>query len=280
MVVSSLVASIMQLTKFFAACVSFFQCCLVFLAGGAAYAADCAYLPSPPDAGRAAGSADIAIAWFGGATKRYGHGVLGDAVEAGVLYVQPRGSKRCALALTLDESAVFEDLTPRVADITGDGLDEVITIVSTINSGAALVAYGIRDNRLMRIASTPPIGTPFRWLAPVGSADFNGDGILDVAYVRTPHLAGILKVWSFAGGRPMLIASEAGFSNHRIGENFITGGISHCQGELRQSEPRIILPDRAWERTMEVRVANGQIVARTAASGTAVETIARLLRCE
>jgi hypothetical protein len=268
----------MQLPKFFA--VSFLLACLGFLAASTAYAADCTYLPSPSDAGRATGSADIASAWFGGATTRYGHGVLGDAVEAGVLYVQPRGSKRCALALTLEDSAVFEDLTPRIADITGDGLDEVITIVSTIDAGAALVAYGIRDNRLTRIAGTPPIGTPFRWLAPVGTADFNDDGILDVAYVRTPHLAGILKVWSFVGGKPVLIASEAGFSNHRIGENFITGGISHCQGKPGQDEPRIILPDRTWERTMEVRVANGQLVARTAASETSVQTISRLLRCE
>ena len=238
------------------------------------WADTCQYLPSPPDAQRVAGSADIKYAWYGEATTRYPHGVLGDRIEAGTLYVQPRGVQRCALSLSLETDAVFEDVSPRIADVTGDGRDNVIAIVSTVTAGASLVVYGIRDNRLVRIAATPPIGTPFRWLAPIGTADFDGDGILDVAYVRTPHLAGILKVWRFAQGEPTLLASQAGFSNHRIGENFNTGGIRTCNGM-----PRIVIPDRAWRRTMVVAVSNGQILAEMAADNTAVGTIAKLMRC-
>ena len=38
-----------------------------------------------------------------------------------------------------------------------------------------------------RLAAIPFIGTRFRWLAPLGAADLDGDGRVEIAYAETPH---------------------------------------------------------------------------------------------
>ena len=108
-----------------------------------------------------------------------------------------RFTDKFALEVTLDDQSVFEDVNPRIADVTGDGQNDIIVIESRTDQGASLAIYGIENDELKKIASTPFIGTPNRWLAPIGTADFNSDGVNDVAYVQTPHLASVLKIWSF-----------------------------------------------------------------------------------
>ncbi len=62
---------------------------------------------------------DIRKAWYGRPTGRYAHGVLGDAIEGGSLVVvTDNGRKR---EFVLPENQVFEDITPRIRDLDGDG---------------------------------------------------------------------------------------------------------------------------------------------------------------
>jgi hypothetical protein len=49
------------------------------------------------------------------------------------------------------------------------------------------------DVRLL--AATPHIGSANRWLAPIGAADLDGDGRVEIAYVDRPHLARTLRIW-------------------------------------------------------------------------------------
>ena len=136
------------------------------------------------------------------------------------------------------------------------------------NLGAQLAIYRPDpDNRTFElIATTPYIGRRNRWLAPVGVADFNGDGQMDIAYVDRPHLARTLRVWSFvpgglAGtGELREIASAGGFSNHRIGEDFITGGVRDCG-----AGPEMVLADAGWTSVMVARMVDGVIEAESVA---------------
>jgi hypothetical protein len=55
------------------------------------------------------------------------------------------------------------------------------------------------------VAEADPIGIPFRWLNPVGAADFDGDGVPDIIL---PSLdCDRLAVVSFAGGTPRELGS-------------------------------------------------------------------------
>ncbi|WP_437342545.1 FG-GAP repeat domain-containing protein [Ruegeria arenilitoris] len=197
-------------------------------------------------AGPALAAETIATARYTDPTTRYPHGVLGDQIEWGSIELTLSDGKR--RSFTLPDHLVFEDLAPRVIDVTGDGLPEVIAVESDARQGARLALYGPQG----RMAATPHIGTRFRWLAPVGAADLNGDGIIEIAYVDRPHLAKTLRIWRFSDGRLTEIAALPGLTNHRIGEDFISGGLRTCNGQ-----PELIVASADWRRIIAVRYDGG-----------------------
>jgi len=215
---------------------------------------------------------DGARACFAEPTDRYAHGVLGDAIEWGALTLTLADGR--GASVTLPEDRVFEDVEPRLADLNGVGPPEIVVVESSFGGGASLSIYQFERGALRPYARTPEIGRPNRWLAPAGIADLNGDGQLDIAYVETPHLAGVLRVWGFEPGGLTQIAAARGLSNHRIGEDFISGGIRACDGR-----PEIVTADLAWTRILVSRVENGTIVARDLGPGIGTGDFEAAMAC-
>lgn len=196
-----------------------------------------------------AAAAQITGAHYEEPTTRYAHGVLGDAVEWGALVIAlPSGRVR----IRLPADRVFEDVAPRLWDVTGDGNPEVVVVESHLARGARLAIY---DNTGL-VAATPFIGTPNRWLAPVGAADLDGDGAVEIAYVDRPHLARTLRIWRFRDGALTQVGSASGFTNHRIGWDHIIGGLRDCAGG-----PELVLASGDWASVMAVRY-DGTVQAR------------------
>lgn len=193
---------------------------------------------------------DGAIARFEGPTDRYGHRIMGDLPEWSRLCLETKGIEAC---IDLPETSVFEDIAPRLADMDGDGTPEAVVVESSTHAGASLVIYQRVETSLKRV-STPAIGRRNRWLSPVGIADFNADGKMDVAYVETPHLGKVLKIYSWNDGHLILSATASGLSNHRIGDETITSGIRDCG-----KGPEIVLPSGNWTRVYSGRFEDGQL---------------------
>lgn len=220
--------------------------------------------------------AQIKDAQFDDPTDRYAHGILGDAIEYGSLVLTVAQCPGCTnemiveITLKLPENRVFEDLSPRVADLDYDGFPEVIVVETDLALGAQLAVYGVNG----KLAETPFLGRPHRWLAPIGVADFNGDGLIDIAYIEKPHLTKLLKIWSFENGDLRQIAEASGLTNHRIGEDYITGGVRVCD-----EGPEMITVDADWRYIVASRLVGRDLEFETLGAFLGQNSIADAMAC-
>jgi hypothetical protein len=195
------------------------------------------------------GEKDIAWVWLGTPTMRYPHKALGATTHAGSLHVlvTSDSGKLQEIVFELPFTRVFEDRLPRLMDLDGDGRDEIVLIESDVLKGSATVVYGLQVAKtskklpsLVERARSAQTGSTFRWLNPVGIADFDGDGKLDVASVITPHVGGLLTLYHYAPPKLEPFAQAMDTSNHRMGDLEQQVAVIVEQKGLR---PTIIVPD-------------------------------------
>ncbi|WP_435139293.1 FG-GAP repeat domain-containing protein [Pseudopelagicola sp. nBUS_19] len=220
--------------------------------------------------------AEILSAWYDEPTTRYTHGVLGDIEEWGALVLKVSTCADCAFRkvvtfrFVLPQSRVFEDLEPRLIDLDNDGTPEVVVIESDADQGSALVVY----DESGRITQTPHIGQRNRWLAPIGAADFDGDGRVELAYIDRPHLAKTLRVWRYDNDQLGHVVDKSGLTNHRIGEDYISGGIRIC-GDT----PEIVTVNSDWTRIMATTLSSDRLTSRVVGIFDGPESLKDALDC-
>ena len=196
----------------------------------------------------------IVAARYADPVDRYGHFALGRPHEYARVTATTDAGRQPTFDLPDDE--VFEDLAPRVVSLAAGETQEILAIVSRRGSGARLVMLRLRGDRLEISAQSAPIGTPMRWLNPVGVADLDGDGHAEIAAVITPHIGGTLKVYRREGAELVEVAALGGFSNHVYGS-----------AELALSAPmsiagtmRLLVPDTTRRQLRIVGLDNGRLV--------------------
>lgn len=148
-------------------------------------------------------------------SEKYGHGILGDKIEAEQLVVV---ADSVFYTFKLENEYVFEDIRPRLYDVDGDGALEFITIRTHISQGAGIAIYKIVDGQLTEYAHLDEIGTAYRWLNIVAINDLDNDGTVELVWIETPHIGGILKVAKLEAGKLLVLAETGQYSNHKIGE--------------------------------------------------------------
>ncbi|WP_299211854.1 VCBS repeat-containing protein [uncultured Tateyamaria sp.] len=211
----------------------------------------------------------IVAARYTDPTDRYAHGILGDAIEWGALELEMQDGEQRRFVLPGDH--VFEDVAPRLADLDGDGAPEVLVVEADVTAGAAFAIYGAQG----KITETPHIGTRNRWLAPLGAADLDGDGVTEIAYIDRPHLAKTLRIWRFEDGMLTAAADLRGLTNHRIGEVDIAGGIRTCAGV-----PEMILATANWSDLVAIRWDGSQFQRMYLGTDTTRPAFARAMGCQ
>lgn len=201
-----------------------------------------------PGSAPVAGDRDLRWVWLSSPTARYGHAALGSNVHAASLHAVLRTGQEVE-PLVLGDEAVIEDRLPRLADLDGDGRDEVIVVEAHQVRGAALVVYGVERSggslRWVERARGTPVGR-MRWLNPVGVADFDGDGRLDIAAVHTPHIGGVLALYRYAPPHLEVAGQVDGVSNHRMGspEQRLSAVLHTAPG------PVAVVPDPEFARLL------------------------------
>lgn len=210
------------------------------------------YADPIPDGRIARSSGAIAEAWLEGPTLRYRHGVLGDAVEAESVKLRLKDGS--VLTHKLPNDSVYEDLEPRIIEFNGDAA--VLVVRAYLSAGASIAVYRVADGRIQPVAEADPIGIPNRWLNPVGAADFDGDGVTEIAAVVTPHLSGRLTLYQQAGDRFVREAERSGYSTHFIGSTVLAMSVvTDVDGD---GIVDIILPSLDREQLTVVSFAGGK----------------------
>jgi hypothetical protein len=202
----------------------------------------------------AAGAETITGARYAAPVERYGHFALGRPHEYARLTVSTAAGQRHSLELPDDE--VFEDLAPRLLTLAAGEPPELLVIVSQRHSGARLALIGLHDGRLEISAQSPPIGTPMRWLNPVGVADLDGDGQAEIAAVTTPHHGGTLRIYRRKGKQLLEIAALAGVSNHIYGSPEL--GLSTPVSIAGRTQ--LLVPDPTHRHLRIIALQDGQLV--------------------
>jgi len=176
-------------------------------------------------------------------TNQYGHGVLGDSIEAaGFTLVESNDELRVVTAGTVDQSAVIEGIVPIWSDLNGDNIREIIVTESDANQGARIVAYAETG---IPIAVGPAIGQGYRWRHQLAVAPFGPAGELELAVVRTPHIGGILEFYQMRGNQLEIVATLSGFSTHSIGSRNLDNALA---GDFDgDGIIELLLPDQAHE---------------------------------
>ena len=95
---------------------------------------------------------------------------------------------------------------------------EFITIKTHITEGAGIAIYKVVNEELVEYAHVPEIGTKNRWLNIVAIDDLDEDGIIEIVWIQTPHIGGILKAAKITDGTLSVIEGPSQYSNHAIGE--------------------------------------------------------------
>ncbi len=142
--------------------------------------------------------------------QRYGHGVLGDAVEATRVCLLERHSLDLMREQVLAPPHVLEDIAPRRVPI---GSRDGLLTVRSGPQGAQLVlvdADPAAPASLRIAASGPALGTAKRWLSPTT------DGRRWMA-VHTPHIGGVLHEYRVEDRELKATRVLEGVSNHSIG---------------------------------------------------------------
>lgn len=185
---------------------------------------------------------------------RYGHFALGRPYEYSRVVVTTDTGGEYSYSLPVNE--VFEDLSPRIVKLAVDTPKEILTIVSEQETGSRLVLFQLKDDRLEISAQSRAIGTPMRWLNPVGVADLDGDGRAEIAAVITPHIGGALKVYRKQGKTLLEVASLEGFSNHV----YRTSELALSTVILVDGKMRLLVPDATRTSLRLVGLQNGSLV--------------------
>ena len=222
----------------------------------------------------AIGSRNIAFAWLGSPTDRYDHDALGSTVHAGSLHALLRQANGALVPVSVQvpASRVIEDRVPRLADLDGDGLDEIVVVESDLRLGSSIVVYGVQAGAaagpapaLVERARSPYLGTSHRWLNPVGVADFDGDGHPDIVAVTTPHIGGVLTLYRYRPPSLEPVAKMPGFANHRFGrrEQQLSAIVT-----MPGKRPTVIVPAMDVRTLHALRIVDGEW--REVASPTAL----------
>lgn len=186
-------------------------------------------------------------------TTQYGHGVLGDKVEAkAISLVATKPHLQLITQIPIGDDWVIEGIMPIWADLDQDGQREIIVTRANDNEGAQIVAFS-EDGSLF--ASGPSIGNGFRWRNQMAVGAFDNSGDLHLVDVLTPHIGGTVEFYRLNGDKLDIETGVRQYTSHVIKSRNLDMGISadfNSDGKLE-----VLVPTQDRTQLIIVGLQNG-----------------------
>ncbi len=207
-------------------------------------------LPGPylPDAHPVA-VADGRIAVLAGPTDAYGHGVIGDRLEASAVHVVDVADRAVSAVLAPEDGRVIEGVTVRVGDVDGDRGPDLVVTTSGAGDGARVEAWEVDGDRRW---TGEPLGQDGRWRHVVAvTAGDAGDQVIEVVM---PHALHDVAALAADGDRLVEVASGSlAFGSHAIGSRDMEGAaiapLTTARDVVGPSPRRGMVVARSWDGT-------------------------------
>ena len=148
-------------------------------------------------------------------TTDYGHGALGDQIEArSITLIETSDDPSVVAEIRMPGKSVVEGIAPIWADLTGDGEREIITTNSDRARGARIFVFKESGELL---GSGTAVGKGYRWRHQLALARFNPEGEIELVDVLTPHIGGQIEYYGLNNDNLEIVAARSGFTSHVIG---------------------------------------------------------------
>jgi len=185
----------------------------------------------------------------------YPHGIMGDEIEAtAIMIIDTLVKPFVGQEIRIASGDVIEGIAPIWVDLDGDDSREIIVTQSNMNDGARIVVYR-EDGRIF--AQGDPVGQGFRWIHQVAAGQFIEGGPLEIAAVRTPHIGGVVGIYSIEGDQLVVVDSLSGYSSHWIGSRNLDSALA---GDFNgDGLIELIVPDQAQTNLHGVQFSDGHL---------------------
>ena len=148
-------------------------------------------------------------------TDEYGHGIMGDQLEAGSLtLIATDPIPEIIRTIPATIGFVLEGIAPIWVDLNGDGEREIIVTRSNANDGAQIVVLDERGNLL---AAGPAIGRGGRWRHQLSAGPFGPNSEMELVDVLTPHIGGPTEFFQWKDNELVVVGIVNGNTSHIIG---------------------------------------------------------------
>ncbi|GLS50459.1 hypothetical protein GCM10007885_33110 [Methylobacterium gnaphalii] len=123
---------------------------------------------------------------------------------------EPKAVPVASVTLAPGADQAFAARRPRIAML--DGKPAVLAVTAGPGAASALVLAEKSAGETWTLAARMPLQAGATPLALAGVGDFSGKGRPQFATVREPDAAGVLQLWSYAGGAFSLVAEAPGYA--------------------------------------------------------------------